>query len=709
MLSGNPDERSVTLYTSLFFHAFIANEEFQKQKGNEKKITDKMVLLQDELEAKRLENESLLMKFKNLEEEQGKFQQSLKEKEHQLQSMEDKLKKLLDEIAFLNKRSEHELEMRSLLEDKIALLESLLEDAGISSSRRDEEHKKLKSELEEIRNKEQLLSAGLSVLDEEKNRLLTDSEEKARRLAEMENKRSKLLEELNALRDRINQEITRRKEKEAEVLRLRQEIEGLKKKQIVHTKARVGLDVLKHNLEAHLEDLYRWRELNESQFKEQVEEFDLNKTLNDLSSKPFEDQLTYLDNKLQEENKSLRRIIRLQDSSAQLKDVIFKSGWLIMKGKQDWKKRWFVLFANKINYYDDEVTDKIAGSIQLDNSCEVVRQKATKEDEAANNNKKVWPLKITVGDRKLFARAASKKERHAWFLAITSRIAYQSYLTAAEAGSLRPDARLLSLFCTEKCPSLVLDRKPLDSIAIQALVKGLVGRDEIEHVSIQNANLTSIQLEQLSSVFDKLVNVKHVNLSGNSLNSDAAAYIAKLFTGPITEVYLANNNLESAGVTALVQALKEKESLSILDLSSNNISDEGAKSYASLISEKVIVPTVQLGHNKIGNEGASALASMLSTNKSVTKIFLNNNAIKDTGAVALAQAIKSNSVLQEVDLSHNEIGLEGALALKDSLSNPELVVLSISGNKNIITGAEGASNLLNTSGYKLSQFAFSRA
>jgi len=90
-------------------------------------------------------------------------------------------------------------------------------------------------------------------------------------------------------------------------------IENMTKKQIAQSQARVGLDTLKKNLEDHLEDLYRWRDLHEIDMDEKVEEFDLSKVISDCSDKSFEQQLEYLDGRLQEENKNLARIIKLKD------------------------------------------------------------------------------------------------------------------------------------------------------------------------------------------------------------------------------------------------------------------------------------------------------------------------------------------------------------------------------------------------------------
>jgi len=142
--------------------------------------------------------------------------------------------------------------------------------------------------------------------------------------------------------------------------------------------------------------------------------------------------LKYLDENLQRENKPLLRIIKLKDSGLRLRDVESKSGWLFMKGRKDWKKRWFSLRGFTLFYFETEAGERCEGYVDLNKGCEVVRQKAVKEDDSA---KKQWPLKISVGERKLFVRAATKKERHSWYLFLASRIAHLNYLKSIGAAT----------------------------------------------------------------------------------------------------------------------------------------------------------------------------------------------------------------------------------------------------------------------------------
>lgn len=185
-------------------------------------------------------------------------------------------------------------------------------------------------------------------------------------------------------------------------------------------------------MEEHLQDLSAWREFNKLDQKES--HFDLKTVAQDMEGKSFEEQMDYLDQKLQNENKCLGRIMKMQDDTHKLDDSVTRQGWLQIKGRRDWKPRWCVLAGHLLRYYNSEDTSEAAdGCVDLTVGCDVVRQKALKEGKT-----KVWPLKLTINTaeeggeavvRKLFLRAASKAERHSWFTAISSATTRINYVS----------------------------------------------------------------------------------------------------------------------------------------------------------------------------------------------------------------------------------------------------------------------------------------
>merc|ERR1712137_1175542 len=613
-------------------------------------------------------------------------------------------KKMAEEIDFLKQQASAADELRTVLENKINLLESLIEGSNNTVNELSEQQHRLASELDAQKKRGEELGSNVSDLETERNQLLTDAEEKARRLRDLEERRKRLLDELAELQRRVQEEMNRRKEQAAEIARLKTLVESMTQKQIVQSQARVGLDTLKKNLEEHLEDLYRWRDLHEI---EGESEFDLSSVISDCSGKSFEEQLEYLDGRLQEENKSLTRIIKLKDDKDYLDDVVIKAGWLVMKGHKEWKKRWFRLAGNKFSFYEDDTSEEVAGSIQLDQGCDVVRHKAIKEDE--NSNKKVWPLKVTVGDRKLFVRAATKKERHPWFAAISSKIAHLNYMNHCETTGERPDSRLIGALSASSVPHIDLSFRPISNAAVDALVRGIPGRDELESISIESASMNSTQFARLCEVLEKLSGVKQFNFAKNDFDSTAGTKLARAIGAETTDINMANNGrLGDDFVSALAPAIVKCKTLHSLNLCGTGVSAAGVATLVeTLVQGDVVLQDLAMNDNKLGDEGITALLPLFEK-VAFKRVLLSNNKIGDTGVKALATALTSSTV-EELDLSNNSITAEGAIALKTLMeSNDHLHTLTLSGNTQMATGAADAQALLTPAGLKITSLVYSR-
>jgi len=363
-----------------------------------------------------------------------------------------------------------------------------------------------------------------------------------------------------------------------------------------------------------------------------------------------------------------------------------KSGWLYMKGRKDWKKRWFSLRGFTLFYFENETAERCEGFVDLNKGCEVVRQKAVKEDDSA---KKQWPLKITVGERKLFVRAASKKERHSWYLFLASKIAHLNYLKGVEASGKRVDTRLITLFTSESVTDLHLDHRTIGEDGAIAISKTLPAHDETESLSLINSAIDDTAAKHLGEVLEKL-NIKSLNLSRNKISSVGAEEIAKglAANASMTELILEDNEIDSAGCTSLAANFALKPLLTHLNLNGNKITADGARSLVEHLGQADRnFPELNLARNPLGDDGAVEVANLIKANNTLQTINLSGCKIGNRGAVAIADALSNNqaSVVTSLDLSNNDIGLEGALGIEKTLKkNATILSINLSGNKGIV-------------------------
>jgi len=501
VMAGNPDERSAVFYISLFFHAFASNEEKMKAVSNISALNSK--LLTEQNAAKELKS-----KFQTLEEENQRLLKKLQEEEE----LRKKLQNELDEKA--NALRLQELTQRAnqtSLEEKIQELQYLLASEQNEGAEAEKRYKadleaalKAREELEQFRKK--LEASGSNLLSQ---------------LQEAEESRKRLQSELEDLKKKIKQEMERRKRKSKVAVELEKELQALKRQAIVQGKARSGLEVLKRNLEEHLEDLFKWRELHQLEGEGDKEEFNLDKVLAELAQKSFEEQLDNLNAKLQAENRNLQRIIRLKDAQHELNETVDKQGWLEMKGaakQKEWKKQWFVLRGAQLTYYKTEDADRSAGSVPL---AEAEIQSVKPDDDRQHL------IGLKVQDKTIILSATSKKERDAWRAVLNGQLTHLKYISALEKSpSKRPDLRLVNLFKSPKVTSVYLDGHELRTEEIKGLTETLAVHREVDTISLVKASLTDNEIKVLASNL-KDISYRVLKLGQNQITSAGVSVLAK--------------------------------------------------------------------------------------------------------------------------------------------------------------------------------------
>merc|ERR1712000_748209 len=108
-----------------------------------------------------------------------------------------------EEIQFLKQQASSDGQLRSVLEQKVKMLESLVDGGNNTIAELSQTQKQLAEELERQRRRGEEMSSGLNNLESERSNFLTDAETKANALRELEERRNQLLNEIADLHRRI--------------------------------------------------------------------------------------------------------------------------------------------------------------------------------------------------------------------------------------------------------------------------------------------------------------------------------------------------------------------------------------------------------------------------------------------------------------------------------------------------------------------------
>ena len=215
-------------------------------------------------------------------------------------------------------------------------------------------------------------------------------------------------------------------------------------------------------------------------------------------------------------------------------------------------------------------------------------------------------------------------------------------------------------------------------------IVGYAYPDKLQGEHAFNFSKCSITVEQTKGLRRVLciqgLKVQTVDLSANGLGHEGAEALAHALrdSTSMTSINLSDNNLTDngrnmTGILAIASAIRDSPSMTSLDISNNSMGDEGVKPMCEALKNNETLKVLDLNaskvlRGKIGPQGAKYLAEMLGVNTSLTSINLRDNNLTNygrtmTGIWEIASAIRDSPSLTSIDLAANGLGPEGAKAL----------------------------------------------
>jgi len=297
VMDGKVDERSLVLYTSLFFHAYRAA---QVAEGllRDKASTEEL------LARARKENEDLRAKNTYLEEQLALLKLQLDEQRNKHHTTETDLefekKKVVDLNSKVVKLSE---EIRLSAETNLKILS---------------DKNKLEHDLKDINAK--LESEIKMRLDKEKSASQSQQED-SQKITDLKKKHSVFEEEIESLKQDVEgfkvQLDNERKDKDEQtkVFEDHTNQDGVKRR---------GLGVIKHNLNIHIEDLHTWQQYLGTKDKSTFNfDQDVRRVLEEeLQDKDFITQLEMISGRLEVENETMLKILKLHKAESKAAQLV---------------------------------------------------------------------------------------------------------------------------------------------------------------------------------------------------------------------------------------------------------------------------------------------------------------------------------------------------------------------------------------------------
>lgn len=722
VFDGTADERSLTLYTSLIYHAHAtAAERLRLKREAAQKEVDleaqrraaeearlRSMQMGGELESLRAENQRLLDELEAARRARQAEEAARKELQRQLEDEKNN-------VETLTALTDAVIEEKKATTFKLGLLNALNGDdfenvaamVGIDSATLHSGDFDVNVDQYDQRAGEDIRGAKV---DEWERKAIHKDQDAIR--SEQDARRKKLIAEVNDLKSKVKREVKRRKAMADQVASLESQLFQFEEKSLRQGKAYSALDILKRNLLEHIEDLGQWRDLYDVDLDpSKLSVYDENKINADLKNKRFEDQVSYLSDKLSEENRNLTRILRVKDSKRDIEDSVSMAATLYMKTEKKgaWTAHFFKLFSEDLAYYADASSDNRLGSVSLKEPDTTV---TLLKPEAANDGEKLFPIKLKLSSgQQFYVATLTKKDRKDWAAILNGRIVHFSYLSATEEEAVRPDTRVINLCnAPADCPSVYLDNGSISATALKAVAEILPFLENVNVVSFSNCELND---EDVNAVGQGLAkgSIRVLNLNGNNLTSEGAKLLATVLSTnkTIEEVDVSNNQITDEGATALSALFSGKHPIKRLNVEANKIGDQGCAELCKGLAGVSGTTVLRFGKNDIGDAGVAAIADLLRSNSTITEVQLHNNSITDAGAATICDALRDNSSVLKLDLSHNSLGPAGVHSIHNLLkANKVLRNVDVSGNEDIVEGASLAAALQNGA-LSVSSLAFTRS
>jgi cortexillin 1/2 len=291
VMDGKVDERSLVLYTSLFFHAFRAAEVASS-------LTKEKLSTEEQLAMERKKNEELMAINAQLEERINQLTSDLSSTTQKLEFKMDEFTKLVEE--YKAKDENLQFQVKTLSGEVHEKQETNLQ---LTSAKG-----KLEQDLEEVKLSLQNETQQRQQQEEASSKKQQEDEQK---IQELKKKTAQFEEEIDTLKNDVEtfkiQLDTERKDKDEQ----RRVIEEKSNQDTVHRK---GLQVLKRNLDQHIDDLHTWQTYLDIKDKTTFDfETEVRRTLEEeLEGKDFVEQLTVLSGKLDQENEAMLKIFKIK-------------------------------------------------------------------------------------------------------------------------------------------------------------------------------------------------------------------------------------------------------------------------------------------------------------------------------------------------------------------------------------------------------------
>ena len=217
-----------------------------------------------------------------------------------------------------------------------------------------------------------------------------------------------------------------------------------------------------------------------------------------------------------------------------------------------------------------------------------------------------------------------------------------------------------------------------------------VHNTKLEELDLSYNRLQSAGAIKIFSGMKRIVTLKRLNISNNSISEHAADHLVEEVLShnvELEELDLSCNNLQAAGAMKVSKGMKQLTKLRRFRMSNNEITPEAAKDIAKALSYSTKLEELDLSGNCLQNLGALDVLNGMKNISTLKALRMSNNSITDDIAGDVVAVMSNYVALEEVDLSYNRLQTTAVNILKLwGETNKIFTMKNLNLSHNIITG-----------------------
>ena len=200
------------------------------------------------------------------------------------------------------------------------------------------------------------------------------------------------------------------------------------------------------------------------------------------------------------------------------------------------------------------------------------------------------------------------------------------------------------------------------------VIKSLRGKKlNLTKVCFSHVYITAEVADDLAVVLTHSNKLEQLILSHNDLQT---ARTMKIFQGlqnlsNLKHVNISNNNIDHQAASVIVVALSHSTNLEELDLSCNTLQAVG---FLKVLVNTLTLKRLNFHNNRITDEAANDIAAILFQNTTLEEVDLSFNSLRKAGILEILQVAQTCLNLKNFDFSYNDITVQAADEIVNTLS-----------------------------------------